>query len=81
MALSSETKPIRISEGLGAEHYERIAKKIVDQGIPDRWCTAAYECACAGCANRKLSWAEYECWKKYNPEFNKISQKGSQDGA
>lgn len=75
----SEPKPVKLSESLGPEHYERIAQKMVDLNIPDRWCTAAGECACAGCANRKLSWAEYECWKKYNPEFNKISQKAHAD--
>lgn len=78
--VSSEPKPVKMSEALGPEHFDRIAKKMADLKIPDRWCQASGECACMGCANRKLSWAEYECWKKYNPAFNKISQKARHKG-
>lgn len=35
------------------------------------WCTAAgSECACRGCPNRHLTWAEWECWRKYDPGVN-----------
>lgn len=28
------------------------------------------ECACMGCANRHLTWAEWECWRKYGQDVN-----------
>jgi hypothetical protein len=61
-----------MSEALGPEHYDRVAKKLegIDHGHL-RWCSGG-DCACMGCLNRKITWAEYECWRKYNPEFNKV---------
>lgn len=64
--------PLRIGEALGPEHLERVAQKIKDKEF-SRWCYAD-ECACMGCWNLEISWAEYECWRKYNPKFNKVRQ-------
>lgn len=68
----------KVSEALGEDDYPRVAEKIAKLGeikIPDRWCSGG-ECACMGCANRYLSWAEYECWRKYAPEFNRVTPRG-----
>ncbi len=62
-------RPLKLGEGLGRLDYERVAAKVALHNVPDGWCEAD-ECACRGCANEYLSWAEYECWKKYAPEFN-----------
>lgn len=70
MSTSNETA-LRVGEALGPEDYPRVAAKIKDLNVPNYWCEAKGECACRGCANRLISWAEYECWKKYAPEFNK----------
>jgi hypothetical protein len=64
-----DVRPFKISEALGPEDYERVAAKVALHNVPDRWCGGG-ECACMGCANQYLSWAEYECWRKYAPEFN-----------
>lgn len=71
--------PIKIGESLGPEHYERIAKKVGDRhiGYP-YWCSAE-ECACMGCMNRVMTWAEYECFKKYYPGYDKVTRVGSAD--
>lgn len=42
----------------------RLAEKVKTLQVPDYWCVAMGECACGGCANRMLTWAEYECWHK-----------------
>lgn len=51
---------LKISEALSEQDYPRVAEKIEKLGIPIRWCDST-ECACMGCANQHLSWAEYEC--------------------
>lgn len=68
----------RISPALGAEHWPRINEKIMARDPRQRWlrfCLAS-ECACMGCANLWLTWAEYECWRKYDSETNKIRRSG-----
>jgi hypothetical protein len=66
---------LTITEGLDAADYPAVAAKVAAHGVRDRWCAAraeGRECACLGCANQHLTWAEYECWKKYDPAFNRI---------
>lgn len=68
----------RISPAMGAEHWPRINEKIMARDPGQRWLRfcRADECACMGCANLWLTWAEYECWRKYDPEANKIRRAG-----
>ena len=68
----------RISPALSAEHWTRINEKIMARDPGQRWLRfcQADECACMGCANLWLTWAEYECWRKYDPEANKIRRPG-----
>lgn len=68
----------RVSPALGAEHWPRINEKIMARDPQQRWLRfcRADECACMGCANLWLTWAEYECWRKYDPETNKIRRSG-----
>ena len=67
----SAVEPLIIMDALGIDDYPRVAEKVRLQNVPDYWCDAT-ECGCKGCANRFLTWAEYECWHKYGPEFNKV---------
>jgi hypothetical protein len=61
----------KISEGLDASHYPRVAEKAANgTSRYKHWCEAD-ECMCMGCLNRVMTWAEYECWRKYAPEFNR----------
>lgn len=68
----------RISPALGAEHWPSINEKIMARDPLQRWLRfcRADGCACMGCANLWLTWAEYECWRKYDPETNKIRRSG-----
>lgn len=56
---------------LGPADYEWVAEKVKRHNVPNRWCEAS-ECMCMGCANRHLTWAEFECWRKYTPENDRI---------
>lgn len=69
----------RVSPALGAEHWARINEKIMERDPRERWLRfcQAEECACMGCANLWLTWAEYECWRKYDPEANKVRRSGT----
>jgi hypothetical protein len=70
---------IKITEGLDAADYPAVKAKIdgilaSGQALPGHlahWCEASGECACRGCANGFLTWAEYECWRKYDPACNR----------
>lgn len=82
------TTPLKIGEGLDEADYPAVKAKVdgilalgrVSPGQLARWCEAnGKECACMGCANRHLTWAEFECWKKYGPEFNEIGHPESSD--
>lgn len=67
-----DNRPFKISAALGPEHYDNVARKMANIDPHHyRWCFGG-ECGCMGCLTRKISWAEYECWRKYNPEFNKV---------
>ncbi|WP_432263002.1 hypothetical protein [Cupriavidus sp. TMH.W2] len=73
---------LTVTEALDARDYPRVADKVATLGVRDHWCRAAAdgrECACIGCANRHLTWAEYECWKKYAPQFNQIGHAEARD--
>lgn len=59
-----KSAPLKIGKALGPDQCAFIELTIAIFQIPDRWCSAQ-ECACMGCANQHLSWAEYECWRKY----------------
>jgi hypothetical protein len=70
---------IKISKGLSKEDYPMVKFKFEEFKELYGFYPAAgkgdangSECACMGCANRKFTWAEWECWRKYNPEFNRI---------
>jgi hypothetical protein len=66
-----EPSPLKISEALDASHYPRVAEKAANgTSRYKHWCDAD-ECMCMGCLNKVMTWAEYECWRKYAPEFNK----------
>jgi hypothetical protein len=69
--LANPSRPVILGQALGPEDYERVAEKVKTLKVPDYWCVAKGECACGGSANRLLSWAEFECWHKYGPEFNR----------
>lgn len=71
---------LNITEALDASEYPRVAAKVAANNVRDYWCEST-ECACRGCANNFLTWAEYECWKKYAPEFNKVGHAESLVGA
>lgn len=62
---------LNIGAGLTRDDYPRVAEKIKVLPQPLRWCDTTGECACMGCANMLMTWAEYECWRKYAPEFNR----------
>lgn len=69
--LANPCRPVILGQALGPEDYARVAEKVKTLKVPDYWCMAKGECACGGCANRMLTWSEYECWHKYGPEFNR----------
>lgn len=67
--------PFLIGEGLNESDLPLVQAKVaqlVSAGKATKqqlahWCEAKGECACMGCANRHLEWAEWECWRKYDP--------------
>jgi len=67
---------LKMDEAFGPENLPAIEAKIKSLGVPEaqlaRWCEAKRECACMGCANKYLTWREYECWRKYSPQFNRL---------
>jgi hypothetical protein len=76
---------MKISEGLDEADLPAVRAK-VDQLVKSgcvtiqqlaNWCEAQGECACKGCANRHMSFAEWECWRKYDPDINRQSRKGT----
>lgn len=67
---SSPARHFKISEALGPESYAMVAEKVLRLKVPNYWC-ASGDCACMGCANQFLNWAEFECWRKYGP-FNRL---------
>lgn len=77
--LNASQSELRIGEGLDQADLPAVQDKIrglVDSGRVTlqqlaNWCTASgSECACRGCANRYLTWPEWECWRKYDVEVN-----------
>lgn len=70
-------------EALGEDDYPCVELKVMAL-IDSGQCTAvalAYWVEEKGegarqipCANNFLTWAEYECYRKYNPELNKLSK-------
>ena len=69
---------MKISEGLDQSDYDSVKEKFdaykeKNGNYPQLWCHESGECACMGCANKSFTFAEWECWRKYNPEFNKTS--------
>lgn len=71
-------KRLKITEGLNEEDYPAVQAKVsalIASGSATlqtlaKWCEAQGECACSGCANRHLSWSEWECWRKYSRQVN-----------
>ncbi|MHD0644860.1 hypothetical protein ACYPKM_04485 [Pseudomonas aeruginosa] len=61
-----------IKEGLGPEDYPRIAEKVRNLQFVKCLFDGLSKCSCSGCAKKYLSWAEYECWRKYDPAFNRM---------
>lgn len=70
---------LKIGEGLGESDLPAVQAKVaglvasgkVTMGQLARWCEAKGVCGCMGCANRHLSWAEWECWRKYDSAINR----------
>lgn len=69
---------LKITESLDEADYPAVQSKVdrlvasgeVSKQQLGRWCEAKGECACMGCANRHLTWAEWECWRKYGRDVN-----------
>jgi hypothetical protein len=74
---------LKLGDALGKADYPAVELKVTAL-IASGECTAAdlarwIEGKGEGarqipCANNFLSWPEYECYRKYNPDFNKLSK-------
>lgn len=79
---AAESVGLKVGEALGVEEYPRVVDKIRKEEERRGHSLTVHTLtwfeskegeavAMPDCANMFLTWAEYECWKKYAPEFNK----------
>ena len=83
LAVAAETDGLDIGEALGPEALLGVLGEIHREGERRghpltgnelKWLDIklGQEVAMPMCANLFLTWAEYECWRKYAPEFNQL---------
>jgi hypothetical protein len=87
MAKSAEASTLKIGEALPESEFQLVKQKVVallakgvSASVFNNWCDKTVCINCFSCANQHLSWAEYECYRKYAPEFNALGSHGVQDG-
>lgn len=88
MVKAAEVSTLKIGEALPESEFQRVEQKVaallargVAASVFNNWCEKTVCINCFDCANQHLSWAEYECYRKYAPEFNVLGVHGGYPSA
>ncbi len=87
MIKATEASTLKIGDALPESEFQLVKQKVVallakgvSASVFNNWCEKTVCINCFSCANQHLTWAEYECYRKYAPEFNALGFHDVQSG-